>query len=70
MIDVVGPVLDRLLQEAKDRLADEGLEPAVASPQPGNTVAWDNCCEGGGTLWVREVSQVPKYAKDKPSCMI
>lgn len=29
---------------------------------PGNTVAWDNCCDGpeGGQLWVRLVSMIPQ----------
>jgi hypothetical protein len=27
---------------------------------PGNNVVWDNCCEGGGELWVRLISALPQ----------
>ena len=71
IMDRVGPVIQSALDSAVQTLTEDGRPvDGVVSMQPGNTVAWDNCCENGGTLWARLISLVPKYAKDKTPCMI
>jgi hypothetical protein len=65
-VDVLSPVLHDLLDQAKGSLQDANRLPGLVSLQPGNTVSWDNCCESGGTLWVRVVSLTPRPAGAQP----
>lgn len=60
----LGPILIRLLADAQDRMKDNGIEPALVHLSPGNTVAWDNCCDG--QLWVRVVSLLPMPQGSQP----
>lgn len=57
--DVIGPVMEDLLACAQAALSDVDREPGRSSLVPGGAVAWDNCCEGGGQLWVRLVEMYP-----------
>jgi len=68
-VDTLGPMLADLRDAARTTIArckgEEAL-PGLVSLQPGNTVSWDNCCEGGGTLWVRVVSADARPAGAQP----
>lgn len=59
MTDVVGPALNLLLDTAEARLVECSRPVGTVTLMPGNTVVWDDCCAGGGQLWVRLISLVP-----------
>lgn len=71
-MDTLGPALGGLLLAVRAKLIECERDVNVAFLAPGNTVAWDNCCdgeEGGGQLWVRVVSDVPRPQPTQP-CLI
>lgn len=51
--------LDGILEHSRVALRDQGTVPGLVHLSPGAEVAWDNCCEGGGQLYVRVVQQYP-----------
>lgn len=64
--DLLGPVMEGLLACADEALTVCGRPAGRVSLQPGNSVAWDDCCEGGGQLWVRLVSDVAQPVGAQP----
>lgn len=66
MADTMGPAVEDLRDHVAARLAACGAPACLVSLQPGNTVAWDMCCEcggdGEGQMWVRVISAVAKPA--------
>lgn len=56
--DVLGPALLDLLACAEGSFPDEDL-PGRRFVAPGLDVAWDDCCEGSGQLWVRVLQTQP-----------
>lgn len=65
-MDTLGPLLISLRDAAYDRLVECERAPALVTLAPGNNVAWDNCCENGGELWVRVLSILPQPAGSQP----
>lgn len=62
-VDLVGPAMQGVLDCVDAALTDSvGLKTLV----PGGEVAWDNCCEDGGELYVRLISTTP--AGQQPNC--
>lgn len=62
--DVLGPAMIDLLDCAISQFEGVPDDSPNALPgrtfiQPGLDVAWDDCCEGGGQLWVRVISTFP-----------
>lgn len=57
--DQIGPLMQGLLDAAKAALTERGRSAALNTLVPGGEVAWDNCCDGGGELYVRLVEQYP-----------
>ena len=57
--DNIGPALQVLLADCKQALELCDRPTGSASIIPGS-VSWDNCCEGGGQLWVRVQSITPQ----------
>lgn len=63
------PALQSLLEDARALMEECGHLPNLVFVAPGNTVAWDNCCEGeqgGGQMWTRLVSIVPLPQTSQP----
>jgi hypothetical protein len=65
-MDTLGPALESLLDDAKRALEECGVEPGLVTLAPGSEVAWDNCCEGGGELWVRVLNIIPQPQGSQP----
>ena len=62
-MDVVSPVLEALLEHARQDSVECDRPYGRVVYSAGNTVAWDNCCgtsEEGGQLWVRLISLLPQ----------
>src|SRR5262245_23066536 len=59
--DRMGPLLAEILDCGESNLTNPV---ALAVIPPGNTVAWDQCCDG--ELWVRLVSLVGSPALSQP----
>lgn len=59
MSDTFGPVLQAILAEALAALDAAGRRPGLSFIQPGLQVAFDNCCENEGQLWVRLIQAFP-----------
>lgn len=57
--DLLGPLMARLLECADDALTSCGDPTGLVHLAPGAEVAYDNCCEGEGQLWVRAVNVFP-----------
>lgn len=57
--DLLGPTMGALLDCAEDALIENGRPAALVHLVPGLQVAWDNCCEGEGQLWVRVLQVYP-----------
>ena len=57
--DLVRTTMFDLLECAEQALIDCGNPVGLATLAPGTTVAWDNCCEPGGQLYVRLVEVFP-----------
>lgn len=55
----LAPVLTSILSAASSSLNDAGVPAALVHVAPGQQPAWDNCCEGGGQLWLRVVGVYP-----------
>jgi hypothetical protein len=53
------PVLTSILSAASSALNEAGVPAGLVSLTPGTSPAWDNCCEGGGQLWLRVVEVYP-----------
>jgi hypothetical protein len=67
--DRLGPAMQSLLDACESALVEGGRRAAHVALAPGNTVSWDNCCdasEGGGQLWARVVSAVPRPQPSQP----
>lgn len=60
------PVLAGVLSATASRLNEAERLPGLVHIAPGLTVAWDNCCEGEGQLWVRVVDVVPTAGANAP----
>lgn len=65
--DLVGPTLEQILACAKAALDDAGTPVGLAFVAPGSQVAHDNCCEGGGQLWVRLIQLYPTAGSRGPA---
>jgi len=57
--DIIGPILEDLLACGYASLCDSNREPGLSFLAPGGDVAYDNCCEGAGQLWVRLIEMYP-----------
>lgn len=55
--DVFGPILSRYVQDARDRLEEEGRAVGNSMVVPGEP-AWDDCCNG--TVYCRMVTVAPQ----------
>lgn len=53
------PILTSILSAASSALNEAGVPASLVHLAPGTTPAWDNCCEGGGQLWLRVVEVYP-----------
>lgn len=65
-MDTVGPVLEDLLAKATSIMETCGQTPGHIAVEPGNTVAWDNCCDRNGQMWTRVVSIIPQPVAAQP----
>jgi hypothetical protein len=65
-VDTLGPTLGSLRDAVVAGLADCDQEVGLVTLAPGAEVAWDNCCEGGGQLWVRVISATPNPQPSQP----
>ena len=65
-MDTLGPVLDDLLSAAEEMLNDCNRPAGLVTLAPGASVAWDNCCDGGGELWARVVTSLPQPQGSQP----
>jgi hypothetical protein len=59
-MDTLGPALQSLLDIANSALIECERPVGLITLAPGNNVVWDNCCDGGGELWVRVISAHPQ----------
>lgn len=59
MATSLDPVLSELLSRSAGALQTAGTVPGRIELTPGRDVAWDNCCEGGGQLYVRMTDVYP-----------
>lgn len=59
MATTLTPILKTVLSEAASALSAEGVPAGHVSVAPGASVAFDNCCEAEGQLWVRVISTAP-----------
>lgn len=57
--DLIGPIMGTLLTCAQDALNSYSRPVGLVSLVPGGEVAWDNCCDDGGQLYVRLVEMYP-----------
>lgn len=57
--DSLGPRLERVLTAAETALTECSRPVGLVHLAPGAQVAWDNCCEDGGQLWVRVIEVYP-----------
>lgn len=57
--DRLGPLMGDLLDCAEAALVRYGVPTSLVHLAPGAEVAWDNCCEGGGQLYVRAIQMFP-----------
>lgn len=55
----LGPALLGVLAAAQAALEACNRPVGLAHLAPGSSVAWDNCCEGYGQLWVRVLDMFP-----------
>lgn len=53
------PLLLPIVQATAGLLEDAGRPVSLAHLAPGAQVAWDNCCEGGGQLYLRVIEVYP-----------
>lgn len=65
-MDTLGPALESLRDAAVEVLEECGREVGLVTLAPGAEVAWDNCCEGGGELWVRVLDITPMPQGSQP----
>jgi hypothetical protein len=65
-MDTIGPTLESLLDFAERKLTDCERPPGLTTLAPGSSVAWDNCCDDGGELWLRVVSVTPQPQPTQP----
>lgn len=49
----IEPLMTGILSAAASSLNAAGVTPGLVHLSPGNLPAYDNCCEGGGQLWLR-----------------
>lgn len=47
------PLLSSILSAASSALNDAGVPATLVHLSPGNLPAWDECCAGGGQMWLR-----------------
>jgi hypothetical protein len=57
MSDTFTPVLQDILDATCERFGDR--RPSLVFIAPGASVAWDNCCENDGQLWIRVIRVHP-----------
>lgn len=62
----LAPVLNSILSAAASALNDAGAGAGLVHLAPGSSVAWDNCCEGGGQLWLRVLEIYPTAGLSSP----
>lgn len=65
-MDTLGPALESLLDMAEQRLIDCNRAAGLVTLAPGAEVAWDNCCDEGGELWLRVISIAPQPQTAQP----
>lgn len=64
--DLLGPIMSDLLECADKALQEHGRPARLVHLAPGQQVAWDNCCDGQGQLWVRVISAHPSVGPNAP----
>lgn len=58
------PVLTSILSAASSALSEAGLPAELVHLSPGDIPSFDNCCEGGGQLWLRLAEVFPTAGQD------